>query len=120
MEFRDTRTSQKRVLFDAVKDGHNIFPKWVPPIEEQEPYESRRLWSHLTEAILLKDMEQATVAKTAVEDAQRDLRKKRDESGEIHAPRFFEIVNGRWMPKLDVSTDPESATRAVKEWIFPS
>jgi len=60
-----------------------------------------RLWSHLTEAILSKDMEQATLAKTAVEDAQRDLRKKREESGEVHTPRFFEIVNGRWMPKLE-------------------
>ena len=60
-----------------------------------------RLWSHLTEAILLKDMEQATVAKTAVEDAQRDLRKKREESGEVHTPRFFEVVDGRWMPKLE-------------------
>lgn len=45
-------------------------------------------------------MEQATVAKSAVEDAQRDLRKKREESGEVHTPQFFEIVDGRWLPKL--------------------
>jgi len=120
MEFRDVRTSQKRVLFDALKDGQNTFPKWVPPEDEQEPNESRRLWTHLTEAILLKDMEQATIAKTSVEDAQRDLRKRRDESGEVYTPRFFEVVNGRWLPKLKIPSDAEGATRAVQEWIFPS
>lgn len=45
-------------------------------------------------------MEAATEAKAAVEDAQRDLRKKREESGEQHVPRFFENRNGRWVPKF--------------------
>lgn len=33
---------EKRVLFDAAKDGQNIAPKWVAPEDEQEPNESRR------------------------------------------------------------------------------
>ena len=45
-------------------------------------------------------MEAATDAKAAVEDAQRDLRKKREENGEQHVPRFFENRNGRWVPKF--------------------
>ena len=36
------QTGSKRVLFDAVKDGQNVVPKWVPPEEEQESNESRR------------------------------------------------------------------------------
>lgn len=36
------QTGNKRVLFDAVKDGQNICPKSVPALEEQEPNESRR------------------------------------------------------------------------------
>ena len=59
-----------------------------------------RLWSDLTTAINEKNMEAATDAKAAVEDAQRDLRKKREESGEQYVPRFFENQNGRWMPKF--------------------
>jgi len=58
------------------------------------------LWAALTEAIQLKDMERATTAKTSVEDAQREQRKKREESEEEHVPRFFEKVNGQWLPKL--------------------
>ena len=36
------QTGRRRVLFDVAKDGHKIAPKTVPPIEEQEPNESRR------------------------------------------------------------------------------
>jgi hypothetical protein len=59
-----------------------------------------RLWRELTLAIQLKDMEQATVSKTLVEDAQREQRRHMEESGKKHEPRFFERRNGRWTPKL--------------------
>ncbi|KAF4622863.1 hypothetical protein D9613_001590 [Agrocybe pediades] len=120
MEIKNAKTGTKRVLFDAMKDGQNVSPKWVPPEEEQEPNESRRLWSALTDAIAHKDMEQATIAKTQVEDAQREQRKQREESGSEHVPKFFHKVNGRWEPKLVVPKDPVEATRVVQEWIFPS
>jgi len=125
---RAKQNGTKRVLFDVPKDGQNIAPKHVAPEDEQEPYESRRyviaasklrstpfpvrlgdrplkkhpprLWHELTQAIEAKDMEAATRAKTAVEDAQRDLRRRRDESGEVFVPRYFQLRDGRWCPKL--------------------
>jgi hypothetical protein len=45
-------------------------------------------------------MEAATAAKTAVEDAQRESRRKREEAGERYVPRFFEYRDRRWVPKL--------------------
>ncbi|KAF8736648.1 hypothetical protein AX14_014217 [Amanita brunnescens Koide BX004] len=42
LELRLSKTGRRRVLFDVAKDGHKIAPKTVPPIEEQEPNESRR------------------------------------------------------------------------------
>ncbi|KAG6831623.1 hypothetical protein H0H92_008700 [Tricholoma furcatifolium] len=118
MEFKYSKTGQKRILFDAIKDGQNMAPKWVPPEDEQEPNESRRLWRGLTAAIGKKDMEAATDAKSAVEDAQRERRKQLEESGGKHVPRFFEYKNGRWVIKLSVPNDPEEATIVVKDWIF--
>lgn len=96
-----------------------------------------RLWRELTLAIQLKDMEQATVSKSLVEDAQREQRRYMEESGKKHEPRFFERRNGRWTPKLQyafssfqkmmylikisrVPKDPQEATKAVQDWIFPS
>ncbi|KAJ6569525.1 hypothetical protein B0H19DRAFT_1350610 [Mycena capillaripes] len=118
MEFKNSKTGKKHVLFDAVKDGHKVAEKQVPPEDQQEANESRRLWRDLTRAIIAKDMEAATDAKTAVEDAQREQRRKLEESGGKHVPRFFELRDGRWMPKLTVPSDPQSATSAVQEWIW--
>lgn len=84
-------------------------------------------------------MEQATVSKTLVEDAQREQRRYMEERGKVHEPRFFELRNGRWTPKLQyafpsfqkenymylikisrVPKDPQEATKTVQDWIFPS
>lgn len=84
-------------------------------------------------------MEAATRAKTAVEDAQRDLRRRRDESGEVFVPRFFELRDGRWYPKLRCVVDvfledrsltcsfdsipqdsSDTAIQTVESWIWPS
>ena len=71
-------------------------PKWVAPEDEQEQYESRRLWRDLTRAIIAKDMDAATEAKTAVENAQRELRA----TGVQHTTRFFELRDHRWVPRI--------------------
>ena len=96
-----SQTNQRRVLFDVAKDGAKLASKSVVPEDQQEPNESRRLWRALTEAIINKDMDGATTSKTAVEEAQRGQRKKLEEKGEKHVPRFFEEKNGGWVPKLE-------------------
>ena len=46
-------------------------------------------------------MNAATEAKTAVEESQRELRRKREESGQTFVPRFFQQdKDGRWVPKF--------------------
>ncbi|EJD04489.1 oxysterol-binding protein family [Fomitiporia mediterranea MF3/22] len=121
MEFKSSKTGQKRILFDADSEvGKRVAEKIVPPESEQEPTESRRQWVKLTEAILAKNMDAATDAKCAVEDAQREDRRVRDEKGEKFVPRFFELKDGRWEPKIQLPSDLEEATKAVIEWIWPS
>ena len=90
------QTGEKRTLFDVQKDGSAIAPKWVAPEDEQEPYESRRLWRDLTRALGAKDMDAATNAKGAVENAQRELRA----AGAKHTTRFFELRDNRWAPRI--------------------
>jgi oxysterol-binding protein-related protein 8 len=89
------------VIFDVQKDGPTVVPIIVEPEEAQEPYESRRLWSALTNAIIAKDMEAAQKAKSAVEDRERELRREREQKGiTTYTPRYFEERNGRWEVKL--------------------
>lgn len=69
-------------------------------------YACDRMWSKLTRAIVAKDMDAATEAKTAVEESQREARRRMDERGEVHVPRFFQERNGRWEPKLQCVSSP--------------
>ncbi|TCD62818.1 hypothetical protein EIP91_006384 [Steccherinum ochraceum] len=119
MEYK-TSKGEKRTLFDVTKDGSKVAPKFVPPEDQQEPNESRRLWSKLTAAIVAKDMEAATEAKTAVEESQREMRRQREESGKQHVPRFFALKDGRWLPKFSVPEDPQLAVQHVEQWIWGS
>jgi len=115
MEFKTAKTGERRTLFDVQKSGHDVAPKWVAAEDEQEPYESRRLWRDLTRAILAKDMDAATEAKTTVENAQRELRA----SGVKHRTRFFELRDDNcWVPRIRLPQDPQEATAAVQEWIW--
>jgi oxysterol-binding protein-related protein 8 len=65
-------------------------------------------------------MDAATKAKSAVEDAQREDRRRRDESGAKHVPRFFELVDDQWTPKLRLPADAQEAQRAVHDFIWPT
>lgn len=121
MNFTPSSTPEKkRQLFDAGTMAAAA-PKYVHPEEQQEPNESRRLWKDLTKAIADKNMDAATEAKTIVEETQRDLRRKREESGQHYVPRFFECRDGRWMPKfpLPLPQDAAQADKAVHDWIWP-
>ncbi|OWT39054.1 oxysterol-binding protein family [Cryptococcus neoformans] len=121
IEFKDKETKEKKVLFDP--SNSRVAPKKVLPESEQEEYESRRLWTKLTDAIRAADMHGATAAKSAVEDRQRELARRRESAGEpAHEQRFFKHVAGdKWMPKLDVDNLPKDRNEmedVVRKWIF--
>lgn len=95
------QTGKTETLFDVAADGSNIAIKHVAPEADQEEHESRRLWSKLTDAIGRRDMEAATESKAAVEDAQREDARRREETGEKYIPRFFEQGrDGLWIAKI--------------------
>ncbi|KAG9104509.1 hypothetical protein FRC06_001890 [Ceratobasidium sp. 370] len=121
MEYKSTKTGEKRVLFDTAKE--NVVEKFVFPEEEQEPNESQRLWTKLTDAIHHKDMDAATDAKAEVENAQREAARNREETGTKHVPRFFEVNRqGQWVPKIlngeGIPADPNAAVQYVQDWIW--
>ncbi|GAB5587189.1 Oxysterol-binding protein OBPa [Umbelopsis nana] len=114
-----SKASSKNTLFD-VKES-KIFPKTVIPESEQEPNESQRQWSALTAAIRKHDMDAATDAKSAVEDAQRHNAKVREDEGVEWRPRFFDIKNDDFCLQgadhLDFS-NPEETKKRLHNFIF--
>jgi len=59
----------------------HIIPKSVRPLERQLPFESRKLWESVTDKLLKKEFSEATRAKIAIEQKQRDDAAERKKKG---------------------------------------
>ena len=68
------KDSTNEVVFDA-KQCHDA-EKLCPPVYSQEHLESRRLWRHVTRALVENDEEEANQEKEKIEQWQRDHRKE--------------------------------------------
>lgn len=88
---RDARAKQDIEVFTI--SSMKTTPLTVAPLEEQDVWETRRAWHDVAQAIEGGDMEATSVAKTKIEVAQRELRKKEKEQGEDWERRFFKRVN---------------------------
>jgi len=112
MEFKNFVNGCSVVLFDA-KTAEAV-KKEVPPLEQQEPNESQRLWHKVTLGIKARDMNAATEAKSAIEEAQREDTRRREANGLSWEPRFFTLHNDRYIPKLNVLPEAYRPPAAVK------
>lgn len=59
-----------------------VFPKSVRPVDQQGEFESRKLWDGVTNHMLRKEYGDATRAKVAIEQTQRDTAAERKRTGE--------------------------------------
>lgn len=64
-------------------------PLTVAPVEEQDPYESRRAWGKVAQSIQKGDLDAASQYKSRIEVAQRNLRKQEREENREWERRFF-------------------------------
>ncbi|XP_040295329.1 oxysterol-binding protein-related protein 11 isoform X2 [Bufo bufo] len=71
--------------------------KRVRPVEMQGPFESRRLWSHVTEALMAKDLEKATEHKRVLEERQRAEERHRAETETAWKTKYFNKEGDGWI-----------------------
>jgi oxysterol-binding protein-related protein 9/10/11 len=90
---KDART--KKDVDTYIVGNMKTTPLEVAVIEEQDAYESRRAWHDVARAIERGDMEATSVAKSRIENAQRELRKREREEGREWERRFFTRVDER-------------------------
>ena len=62
-------------------------------MEEQEEFESVKLWRHVSDAIDKEDQHAATEQKSILEEAQRAGARERKANEQEWVPRFFELVS---------------------------
>jgi len=68
-------------------------PLIVAPVDQQDPFESRRAWSHVATSIEKGDMDATSHYKSRIENAQRELRKHEKDEGREWQRVFFRQVN---------------------------
>jgi len=71
----------------------------VPPIEVQDPLESRRAWAKVAAGIAEGNMEVTGIEKTKIEVAQREMRAQERAEGRTWERRYFSQVEDD--PTLD-------------------
>ena len=114
MYIKNEETLEETVLFSPEENPLKPL-KSVAKIEDQEQYESQRLWSKVTKAILKNDMEEASKHKHAIENNQRALLKKRQDANEDWEPRFFEFDGDQnWRFKHEYNSEEE-----LQKILFP-
>lgn len=74
-----------------------VIKKHVRSISSQETFESRNVWKEVTRALKLRDVHNATEAKSFIEQRQRDLLKDRQEKGIKWKTRYFEPDGDSWV-----------------------
>uniref|UniRef100_A0A7S0ZB59 Oxysterol-binding protein n=1 Tax=Timspurckia oligopyrenoides TaxID=708627 RepID=A0A7S0ZB59_9RHOD len=89
VKVKDLRTKKEIVLFDYEAMKEKSLTMWTPSKEDLEPNNSLVVWEQCSEAIWAVDTAAANEEKKKVEDAQRALRKQRQEQGLEWKPVFF-------------------------------
>ncbi|KAM6421448.1 oxysterol-binding protein-related protein 11 [Rhynochetos jubatus] len=71
--------------------------KRVRPLEKQGPFESRRLWQHVTESLRDGDIDKATEHKRALEERQRNEERLRAETETPWCTKYFLKEGDGWV-----------------------
>ncbi|KAM0747745.1 protein KES1 [Meredithblackwellia eburnea MCA 4105] len=84
------KTGSKRVGEEFLNADVERVPITVKPIESQGEFESRKIWKDVADGIRSGDFEKASVAKSALENAERQKRKDELAEGVKFQTRLFD------------------------------
>ncbi|KAK3221354.1 hypothetical protein Dsin_008379 [Dipteronia sinensis] len=96
---KDMNSGKARVIYNAKEVLSGLKTPTVKDLKEVWASESAVVWSEVNQAILNKDWEKATEAKTDVEKKQRDVVKGRESVGDTWVPKHFKVtcsMEGSW------------------------
>ncbi|XP_030636874.1 oxysterol-binding protein-related protein 10 [Chanos chanos] len=74
-----------------------VIKKKIRPVEKQGPFESRRLWQHVTSALKTGNMDTATEHKHQLEERQRSEERQRAATNTPWKPKYFIKEGEGWV-----------------------
>lgn len=91
---KDCRTGDIIEKYDVDAKENQAAPMDIEPIEKQDPWESRRAWSGVIDALSRGDYRDTVSQKSKLEQAQRQLRAREKKDGEQWDPLLFTNKDG--------------------------
>ncbi|KAL2015285.1 hypothetical protein VTK56DRAFT_5910 [Thermocarpiscus australiensis] len=91
---RDARTGEVLETYRVDAPENEPVPMDIDPVEEQDPWESRRAWSGVLHGLRVGDMRTVVAEKTKIEQAQRQMRAREAARGEKWEPLLFRSERG--------------------------
>ncbi|KAE9378557.1 oxysterol-binding protein [Stipitochalara longipes BDJ] len=91
---KDMRTDNILEVVDTNAPENDAATLSISKVDEQDPWESRRAWKHVIEALRSGNYGDAVTEKTKIENAQREMRSAETKSGRIWKPLFFYSLEG--------------------------
>jgi hypothetical protein len=125
---KNLRTNNVSTFIDAAAVVPS--PKYVTPVSKQADNESRRVWHKVSYSLNKKKFSDANIHKGNVEEEQRTIRKKREETGDHLKPVWFNQEGESWRcvvenvkeysvdePDLETTVDIFSVTEEEQKFI---
>lgn len=91
---KDSKTGEVLEKYDVDAVENRPSPMDIAPLEEQDPWESRRAWRGVAEALERGDFGKTVEEKSRLEQAQRRMRAEEKERGEAWEPLLFKRREG--------------------------
>ncbi|KAK0625091.1 hypothetical protein B0T17DRAFT_617227 [Bombardia bombarda] len=111
----DARTGETLEVYKVDAEENAAAPVDLPPVEEQDPWESRRAWGGVLNGMEAGDMRKVLGEKTRIEQAQRAMRRDEESRGEKWEPLLFQAHSAE-----DSGVFHELAEGMGAEWgLFP-
>lgn len=109
---KDAKSGTVIEEYDSTTSVDNLTPISVPPLEEQDPMESRRLWNKFATKMKDGDLSGVSAEKNRIEVRQRQMRKDEEKEGKIWERRYFSKTSvdpkvEALCAKVGVKIDPE-------------
>ncbi|KAF2265740.1 Oxysterol-binding protein [Lojkania enalia] len=87
----DARTGEQLETYDVDVLGSAKMD--IPNRQEQDPWETRRAWGKVIDAMNRSDMKRVADEKSIIEEGQRQMRREEEEKGVVWKRIFFQKLN---------------------------
>lgn len=103
------KLSHSSTVDTFVHKQNQTTPLIVAPLDQQSPYEAKRAWNAVAQAIAKGDMDTTSVEKSKIENAQRELRKKEAAEGREWERAFFTRVQTQPQQQQQQTSGPNNS-----------